>query len=152
MRVSVLVIPLVTCLAAAAACTQMAGRVYLPHEPGGAASDLSGPDVRRDWLAQHPDENEDIRAAIEEGVFIAGMTLEHRDVITNPSRRGAGGDAYWRSRTTGDEVRYQWFVSAERFPFVDGRGRKVCELVFVEGVIRDVRYCPEDAVGGSGEG
>ena len=118
-----------------------AGHAYLPGDPGGAKSDLSGPDVREVWVAEHPEAGEDVREAILEGVFIPGMTLEHRDVISNPRRKGSTGNGYWRSRLTGDETRYQWFVSGQWEPFYDGRQRLVCELVYIEGVLTDVRYC-----------
>lgn len=131
-------------LVAAGAC---AGNVYLPNEPGGARSDVSGMADREAWLAEHPDVNDEIREAIEAGVFVEGMTLEHRDVITNPDRRDATGNGYWRHRDLGDEMRYQWFVSSQREPFDDGRGRAVCELVYVDELLSDVRYCSgvEDA-------
>jgi hypothetical protein len=118
-----------------------AGKAYMPGQPGGAKSDVSGADVRATWLAENPETDEAIREAIEEGVFVAGMTVEHRDVISNPDRRSTYGDGFWRSRETGDEVRYQWFVGGERMPFVDGRSRNVCELIFVDGILREVRYC-----------
>ena len=121
--------------------TACAGSAYLPGEPGSANSDISGRDVRDAWLAEHPDIDEDIRTAIETGVFIPGMTLETRDLITNPDRRGSVGDGYWRSRELGDEVRYQWFVGGEREPFKDGSGALVCELIYVEQLLREVRYC-----------
>lgn len=130
-------------LLVAGAC---AGNAYLPSKPGGAANDLSGPPDREVWLAENPDTPEDIAAAIQEGVFIAGMTIAHRDVITNPDRRGAMGNGYWRSRRLGDEVRYQWFVAERREPFDDGRGRAICELVYSQDHLREVRYCtPEEA-------
>jgi len=125
-------------LITAGAC---AGRVYLPADPGGAKNDLSGLDGREMWLAEHPDTPDDIREAILEGVFIPGMTVEHRDVIANPDRRGLTGSGYWRSRDLGDETRYQWYVASEREPFDDGRGRAVCELVYREAALSDVRYC-----------
>ena len=118
-----------------------AGQAYMPGQPGGAKSDISGADVRTAWLAENPETDAAIREAIEQGVFVAGMTLEHRDVISNTDRRSTFGDGYWRSRETGDEVRYNWFVGGERMPFVDGQGRNVCELIFVDGVLREVRYC-----------
>ncbi len=121
-----------------AAC---AGRAYLPGDPGGAKSDISGPDARATWVADHPDEDPDILQAVTDGVFTPGMTIEHRDVITNPKRKGSTGNGFWRSRTTGDETRYQWFVSGQREPFVDGLGRNVCELVYVGNNLTDVRYC-----------
>jgi len=127
---------------AASAC---AGRAYLPGDPGGAKSDMSGADVREEWIAAHPDASPDIAEAIREGVFIPGMTLEHRDVITNPKRKGATGNGFWRSRTTGNETRYQWFVASQREPFRDGRERLVCELVFVGDTLSDVRYCSASA-------
>jgi hypothetical protein len=128
----------VSLLVVAGAC---AGQVYLPADPGGAKNDLSGLDTRQLWLESHPDTPDDIREAILEGVFIPGMTIEHRDVITNSDRRGLTGYGYWRSRDMGGETRYQWFVASEREPFDDGRGRPVCELVYRDGVLADVRYC-----------
>lgn len=124
-----------------------AGNAYLPGDPGGAKSDLSGPDVRDQWLEAHPDTPSEIADAIREGVFMPGMTLEERDVITNPNRKGASGNGFWRSRTTGDEIRYQWFVSGQREPFVDGRKRSVCELVYVGSNLKEVRYCGSSAAG-----
>jgi hypothetical protein len=129
--------------------TACAGHAYLPGDPGGAKSDISGPDVREAWVAAHPDTNPEIAEAIGEGVFIPGMTLEHRDVITNPKRKGATGNGFWRSRTTGNETRYQWFVSSQREPFQDGRDRAVCELVFVGDSLVDVRYCSPGASEGA---
>ena len=126
-----------------------AGRAYLPGDPGGAKSDISGPDVREAWVAEHPDTPSEIAEAIAEGVFIPGMTLEHRDIITNPKRKGATGNGFWRSRTTGNETRYQWFVSSQREPFLDGRDRPVCELVFVGDSLVDVRYCSPGASDGA---
>jgi len=126
--------------ASLAAC---ATRAYLPGDPGGAKSDISGQDVRDDWLVAHPDVSPEIADGIREGVFLPGMTLEHRDVITNPKRKGSTGNGFWRSRTTGDEVRYQWFVASQREPFVDGRARSVCELVFVGDNLTDVRFCSD---------
>lgn len=122
-----------------------AGRAYLPGEPGGAKSDISGPDVREAWIADHPEVDPSISEAIADGTFVPGMTLEHRDVITNPKRKGSTGNGFWRSRLTGDETRYQWFVSSQREPFVDGFGRNVCELVFVADQLTDVRYCASQA-------
>lgn len=118
-----------------------AGNAYLPNNPGGANSDLSGPPDREAWLAEHPDTPDDIREAIIEGVFIVGMTVEHRDVVSNPDRRGTTGNGYWRSRQVDEQVRYQWYVASVLEPFDDGRGRTVCELVFVDDVLSDVRYC-----------
>ena len=94
-----------------------------------------------DVLLDHPDVDDEIRTAIDEGVFIAGMTVEQRDVVTNSDRRGTMGDGYWRSREVGIDVRYQWFVGGTREPFQDGLGRKVCELVYVRDRLREVRYC-----------
>lgn len=131
-------IAVVLFLVTGAAC---AGNVYLPNEPGGARSDLSGLADREEWIAAHPEVSDEVREAILEGVFIEGMTLEHRDVITNPDRRGATGNGYWRHRDLGDETRYQWFVSSEREPFDDGRGRAVCELVYANDILQEVRYC-----------
>lgn len=118
-----------------------AGQAYLPGDTGGAKSDVSGLDVREAWLASHSEVDPEIGEAIREAVFIPGMTLEHRDLITNPKRKGPTGDGFWRSRTTGDETRYQWFVAGQREPFIDGRGRRVCELVFLADSLTDVRYC-----------
>jgi hypothetical protein len=123
-----------------------AGNAYLPSKPGGAANDLSGPPDRSAWLAEHPETPEDVASAIHEGVFIEGMTIEHRNVITNPDRRNTMGNGYWRSRNLGEEIRYQWFVGDLREPFDDGRGRAICELVYTQDILRDVRYCtPEEA-------
>ena len=125
-----------------------AGKAYLPGDPGGAKSDISGLDVREAWVAAHPEVAPEISDAILEGVFVPGMTLEHRDVVTNPKRKGATGNGFWRSRATGNETRYQWFVSSQREPFVDGSSRSVCELVFVGNDLTDVRYCTPSAEGG----
>jgi len=124
-----------------------AGHAYLPGDPGGAKSDISGLDVREVWLAANPDVSPDIAEAIREAVFIPGMTLEHRDVITNAKRKGSTGNGFWRSRDTGDETRYQWFVSSQREPFIDGQGRRVCELVFVADSLTGVRYCTSQTEG-----
>jgi hypothetical protein len=129
---------------AVAAC---AGNAYLPGDPGGAKSDISGLDVREAWIAAHPEVAPDIADAIRDAVFVPGMTIEHRDVVTNPKRKGSTGNGFWRSRTTGNETRYQWFVSSQREPFVDGRSRSVCELVFVGDDLTDVRYCSAPAEG-----
>ena len=118
-----------------------AGHVYLPGDPGGARNDLSGIDVRELWLAEHPDTPADIREAILEGVFVPGMSIEHRDVITNDDRRGLTGYGYWRSRELAGETRYQWYVASERQPFDDGRGRAICELVYRDTSLTEVRYC-----------
>lgn len=130
-----------------ASLTACAARAYLPGDPGGAKSDLSGLDAREDWLLAHPEVSPEMADAIREGVFLPGMTLEYRDVITNPQRKGATGNGFWRSRTTGDETRYQWFVSSQREPFIDGRGRSVCELVFVGSNMTDIRYCTDSTQG-----
>lgn len=122
-----------------------AGKAYLPGDPGGAKSDISGLDVREAWIAAHPEVPPDIADAIRDGVFVPGMTIEHRDVVTNPKRKGSTGNGFWRSRTTGNETRYQWFVSSQREPFVDGQSRSVCELVFVGDDLTDVRYCSASA-------
>lgn len=127
-----------------------AGGVYLPGDPGAPDSDLSGLDVREEWLSDHPETPDDVATAIREGVFVEGMTVEHRDVITNTDRRGTTGNGYWRSRDLDGETRYQWYVAQQREPFDDGRGRAVCELVFQEGALQEVRYCQgvEDLGGG----
>ena len=139
MRSLALVSALIAFTVGAAGCG--AGQAYMPGEPGGAKSDISGADVRDAWIADNPETESAILEAIDAGVFIAGMTVEHRDVITNTDRRSTFGDGFWRSRETGAEIRYQWFVGGERMPFVDGQGRNVCELIFVEGILREVRYC-----------
>ena len=117
------------------------GHAYLPGDPGGAKSDITGLDVREAWLASHPEVSPEISEAIREAVFIPGMTMAHRDVITNPKRKGSTGNGFWRSRDTGDETRYQWFVSSQREPFIDGQGQRVCELIFVGDSLTNVRYC-----------
>lgn len=134
-------------LATIGAC---AGGVYLPGQPGSASNDLSGMADREEWLAEHPQTSDDISEAILEGVFIEGMTIEHRDVISNADRHGSTGGGYWRSRDMVEETRYQWYVASEREPFDDGRGRAVCELVYRDDVLSDVRYCQgvEDVDGG----
>lgn len=132
--------------AVGAGCT---GHAYLPGDPGGAKSDISGLDVREDWLSAHPEVGPEVAEAVREAVFIPGMSLEERDVVTNPKRKGTTGNGFWRSRRTGDETRYQWFVSSQREPFVDGRGRGVCELVFVGDTMTDVRYCSAASEDGS---
>jgi hypothetical protein len=124
--------------------TACVGSAYLPGEPGSASSDISGRDVRSEWLAEHPDIDEQTRVAIETGVFIPGMTVETRDLITNSDRRDSTGNGYWRSRELGDEVRYQWFVGGERTPFKDGSGELVCELIYVDQALAEVRYCGSD--------
>ncbi|MEE8486726.1 MAG: hypothetical protein V3S56_01060, partial [Gemmatimonadota bacterium] len=68
-----------------------AANVYLPHEPGGAGSDLSGLPDRELWLADNPDTSDEIQAAILEGVLVVGMTVEHRDVVSNTDRRSPTG-------------------------------------------------------------
>lgn len=130
---------LVSLLVAAGGCA--VGNAYLPNEPGGGGNDLSGQIDRELWVEAHPDTPDDIRAAILEGVFVEGMTVEHRDVISNPDRRGTTGNGYWRSRDLGDELRYEWYVAGERQTFEDGRRRSVCELVYAEERLRRVRYC-----------
>ena len=126
-----------------ASLTACAAHAYLPGDPGGAKSDITGLDVREAWLEAHPEVSPEVADAIREGIFLPGMTLEHRDVITNPKRKGATGNGFWRSRSTGDETRYQWFVSSQREPFMDGRDRAVCELVFVGNNLTDVRFCSD---------
>jgi hypothetical protein len=130
-----------------ASLTACATRAYLPGDPGGAKSDISGLDVREAWLEAHPEVTPGVAGAIREGVFLPGMTMEHRDIITNPKRKGSTGTGFWRSRSTGDETRYQWFVASQREPFMDGRGRAVCELVFLGDNLTDVRYCTDSAEG-----
>lgn len=137
----------VVLVAGSAAC---AGSVYLPGQPGAPDTDLSGQAVREEWLDEHPQADEEIREAIRQGVFVEGMTVEHRDVMTNSDRRGTTGNGYWRSRELAGEVRYQWYVSAERQPFDDARGRAICELVYRDERLHEVRYCAgvEDVEGG----
>ena len=118
-----------------------AGNVYLPGDPGGAKSDISGQPDRDLWLLDNEDAPDDIRAAIEEGILIPGMTTEHRDVVTNSDRRSTTGYGYWRSRDLVSEIRYQWYVADLREPFNDNRGRAICELVFVDETLSDIRYC-----------
>ena len=126
-------------LLAASGCA--AGNAYHPLKPGGAGSDLSGPPDRQLWLLDNPDTSESIREAIIEGVFVVGMTVEHRDVVSNSDRRGTTGNGYWRSRELDDQVRYEWFVASDKQPFEDARGRSICELVYVNSLLDDVRYC-----------
>ena len=130
-------LPLVLLLAAGAC----AGSVVLPNQPGGGAADISSNADRELYLQENPDLAPEIRDAVREGVFAEGMTLEQRDAISNSDRRGTTGYGYWRSRDLGDEVRYQWYVANVREPFDDGRGRAVCELVYREGALAEVRYC-----------
>jgi len=125
-------------LLAAGAC---AGGVYLPGQPGSPNTDISGVAEREEYLQENPDTPGEITTAIMEGVFAEGMTIEHRDVVTNPDRRGVTGSGFWRSRELAGETRYQWFVANEREPFDDGRGRPVCELVFVDDLLAEVRFC-----------
>jgi len=124
-----------------AGLTGCAGSAYLPGTPGSPNSDISGQDARALWLVDHPEVDDEIRSAIEQGVFVTGMTVEQRDVITNPDRRGTTGDGFWRSREVGIDVRYQWFVGGTLVPFQDGLGRKVCELIYMHDRLREVRYC-----------
>ena len=118
-----------------------AGNVYLPGDPGGAKSDISGQPDRDLWLLNNEDAPEDIRDAIAEGILIPGMTIEHRDVVTNRDRRSTTGYGYWRSRELDGQVRYQWFVADLREPFDDGRGRAICELVYVDEILSEIRFC-----------
>ena len=118
-----------------------AGNAYHPLKPGGAGSDLSGLPDRQLWLAENPDTPDAIQEAIIEGVFVVGMTLKHRDVVSNSDRRGTTGYGYWRSRELEDQVRYQWFVASERQPFDDARKRAICELVYVNDLLTNIRYC-----------
>ena len=120
-----------------------AGSVVLPNQPGGGASDVSSTTDREEWLGEHPETDPEITRAIREGVFVEGMTVEHRDVISNSDRRGTTGYGYWRSRDLGDEIRYQWFVASERQPFDDVRGRAVCELVYRDGLLARIDYCSD---------
>jgi hypothetical protein len=133
--------PSIVILLAIAGVMACAGSAYLPGTPGSPNSDISGQDVRTQWLNDHPEVDEEVRTAIEQGVFVAGMNVEQRDLVTNPDRRGTTGDGFWRSREEGIEVRYQWFVGGTRIPFQDGLGRKVCELIYIQGRLREVRYC-----------
>jgi hypothetical protein len=123
-----------------------AGRAHLPNDPGGARSDISSLETRQSWLEAHPETDSLVAEAIRRGVFARGMTTQERDVITNDDRRAATGNGYWRAGSVGDEVRYRWYVAGAREPFDDGEGRLVCELVYRDGMLAEVRYC------GSGEG
>ncbi|MFQ5888913.1 MAG: hypothetical protein ACE5JR_02550 [Gemmatimonadota bacterium] len=131
-----------TILALAVAGVGCAGAsAYLPNEPGSSLVDLSSQSDRERWVAEHPDESEGIRAALLEGVFVSGMSMEHVRVITNPRRAGTTGGGFWRRFETVGETRYRWYVAGAREPFDDARGRPVCELVFVQDILNTVRYC-----------
>lgn len=106
--------------------------------------DVSSELSRVEWLDAHPDADDDIRQAIREGVFLPGMTPEHVEVISNPERAGVAGLAYWRHFARGEEVRYRWYVSGKRTPFLDGREQRVCELVFRSDRLLRIRYCGAD--------
>ena len=128
-----------------AACVQ--NTVFLPNQPGGPNSDLSAVAVRQDWVDAHPDIEPAFHDAILEGVFIDGMSMEMVNLISNPAKRATTGNAFWRRFRTGDEVRLRWYVRSDRLPFVDGRGRAVCELVLIEETVTRVMFC-EQPLGG----
>lgn len=124
-----------------AACVE--NTVRLPNQPGGPNADLSALAVRQAWVDSHPDTDAQIRDAIVEGVFVDGMTYGIVELISNPDRRGTGGNAFWRRFRTGDEVRLQWYIMEQRLVFLDGRNRPVCELVLVDETVTRVRYCEQ---------
>ena len=123
--------------------TGCAGAAYLPNQPGGGASDISGPDVRETWVYEHPEAPDSIRAGVGGAYFVPGMTEDEITVITNPERLGTTSNGYWRRRQSGNELRLRWFLSSEQLPFRDGRDELVCELLLVDGTLDRVRYCPE---------
>ena len=127
-----------------AAC---AGNAYLPGQPGSLNTDLSGVMEREEWVQMHPEINDEVKAAVLEGVFVEGMSSEAIGAVSNPSRGGVGGDAYWRFFGDDSEVRAQWFIASQRQPFIDARDRSVCELVLAADTIRQVRYCDPEADG-----
>ncbi len=120
------------------ACT---GHAYLPGRPGSLNTDLSGVIEREEWVQMHPEIDANVMAAVLEGVFVEGMSTEAIRAVSNPRRGGVGGNAYWRSFGDDSEVRAQWYIASQRQPFVDARGRLVCELVLAGDTIRQVRYC-----------
>lgn len=136
-------------LLAAAGCASGAS-VRLPNDPGGSLQDITGTAERQAWVADHPEEPEALREAVLEGVFAPGMQMRHVAALTNPEREGVTGGGFWRRFPASEEVRLRWYVGGERRPFHDGRGRRVCELLFVGDTLRGVRYCPEET--GTGDG
>ncbi len=132
---------LIALAAAAVVVGCPAGSVYLPNQPGGPNSDLSGNDVRQKWVEEHPDVDQPMKDAVLEGVFVDGMPYEYVEVITNPSRRATTGNGYWRRFPTGDEIRLRWYLAGTRYPFYDGRKRPVCELTLVADTVTRVTYC-----------
>jgi hypothetical protein len=122
-----------------------AGAAYLPNQPGGGASDISGPEAREAWLADHPETPDSISAGVTGAYFVTGMTQDEINVITNPERLGTTANGYWRRDRDGNELRLHWFVSNERMPFEDGRKQLVCELVLVDDTLDRIRYCPPPA-------
>ncbi len=59
-------------------------------------TDLSGVIEREEWVQMHPEIDDRVKAAVLEGVFVEGMSSEAISAVSNPSRGGVGGDAYWR--------------------------------------------------------
>jgi len=127
-------------------------RAFSPGQPGSSLVDVSSEVSRIAWIEARPDVADDIREAVLEGVFVPGMTPEHVRVITNPERAGVAGRAYWRHFVRAEELRYRWYVSGERVPFMDGKQRGVCELVFRADRLLDVRYCGGEAETGGESG
>jgi len=125
--------------------TGCAGAAYLPGQPGGGSSDISGPDAREAWVAQHPEAPDSISQGVSGAYFVPGMTEDEINVITNPERLGTTSNGFWRRYESGNELRLHWFVSNQRLPFRDGRDQLVCELLLVDGVVEQVRNCPPAA-------
>jgi len=134
-----------TLILLAFAATGCAGAAYFPNQAGGAASDISGPDVREAWLIANPEAPDSIAAGIRDAYFVTGMTEDEIMVITNPDRRATTSNGYWRRHESGNELRLQWYLSGEQWPFTDGREQPVCELVLTDAVLSRVRYCPPPA-------
>jgi len=126
-----------------ASCTPNGpGQAFLPNQPGGPASDVSGQRFREAWAAEHEEVDPNIRAAIIAGVLVPGMTVEQVQVVSNPRREAREGNAFWRRFGAVDEVRYRWFVGGVREPFDDLEGRRVCQLIVKDDIVREIRYCP----------
>ncbi len=136
------------CLGIVMVSTACTGNAYFPGQPGSLNTDLSGVIEREEWVQMNPGIDDEVRAALLEGVFVEGMSSEAIDALSNPNRAGLGGNAYWRFFGDDSEVRAQWYIASQRQPFVDARGRSVCELVLAADTIRQVRYCdPAPAAG-----
>ncbi|MEN8144363.1 MAG: hypothetical protein ABFS14_05370 [Gemmatimonadota bacterium] len=129
------------CLGIALASTACTGNAYLPGQPGSLNTDLSGIPEREEWVQMHPQIDDEVKAAVLEGIFVEGMSTQAIEAVSNPRRTGVGGDAYWRSFGDDSEVRLQWYIASRRQPFIDARGRSVCELVVSADTLRQVRYC-----------